>query len=87
MGGGIGLLGILPPNTLIDWDKVIFKTLRLQGIYGRKIFATWFKMVGMLQGGLNIQPIITHTFKADDFEKGFDAMLSGQSGKVILNWT
>lgn len=86
MGGGISLLGLLPSNTLIDWDKVIFKTLTLKGIYGRKIFGTWFKMIGMLQGGLNIQPIFTHQFKADDFQKGFDAMLSGQSGKVILDW-
>jgi threonine 3-dehydrogenase len=87
MGGNIGLLGLLPQNTLIDWDKVIFKAITLKGIYGRKIFGTWFKMTGMLQGGLDINQIFTHRFKAEDFQKGFDAMLSGQSGKVILEWS
>jgi Threonine dehydrogenase and related Zn-dependent dehydrogenases len=87
MGGGIGLLGLLPPNTLIDWDKVIFKALTLKGIYGREIFRTWYKMTGMLEGGLNLDSIFTHRFKAADFQKGFDAMLSGQSGKVVLDWS
>lgn len=86
MGGNIALLGILPPGTAIDWDLVIFKMLTIKGIYGREIFSTWFKMVGMLESGLNIEPIITHRFGIDDFQKGFDAMLSGNAGKVILSW-
>jgi threonine 3-dehydrogenase len=86
-GGGIGLLGILPPNTVIDWDLVIFKMLVLKGIYGREIFGTWEKMTHLLESGLDLRPVITHHFSADDFQKGFDAMLSGQAGKVILNWT
>lgn len=85
-GGNIALLGILPPGFTIDWDLVIFKMLTLKGIYGREIFSTWYKMVGLLDSGLNLNPIITHQFPAEDFQKGFDVMLSGQSGKVILNW-
>ena len=86
-GGRIALLGILPPGTAIDWDLVIFKMLTLKGIYGREIFSTWYKMSNMLQSGLDLSPVITHHFSADEYEKGFEAMLSGQSGKVILNWT
>ncbi|MBA2729065.1 MAG: L-threonine 3-dehydrogenase, partial [Parachlamydiaceae bacterium] len=86
-GANIALLGILPPNTNIDWDLVIFKMLTIKGIYGREIFSTWFKMTHMLESGLNIDPIITHHFNIDDFQKGFDVMMSGKSGKVILNWT
>lgn len=85
-GARIALLGILPPNTLIDWDLVIFKMLEIKGIYGREIFSTWYKMTHMLESGLNLNPIITHHFGVDDFQKGFDVMLSGQSGKVILSW-
>lgn len=85
-GGGIGLLGILPPNTAIDWDLVIFKMLTLKGIYGREIFATWEKMTHLLESGLDLTPVITHHFNVDEFQKGFDVMLSGQAGKVILNW-
>lgn len=85
-GAKIALLGLLPPNCPIDWDLVIFKMLTLKGIYGREIFSTWFKMTHMLESGLSIEPIITHRFKADEFEKGFAAMMSGQSGKVILDW-
>lgn len=85
-GAKIALLGILPPNTLIDWDLVIFKMLEIKGIYGREIFSTWYKMTHMLESGLNLDPIITHHFGVDDFQKGFDVMLSGQSGKVILSW-
>ncbi|MEW6564628.1 MAG: L-threonine 3-dehydrogenase, partial [Spirochaetota bacterium] len=80
----IALLGILPPETRIDWDQVIFKGLHLKGIYGREIFETWYKMQAMLLSGLNIAPIITHRLPFDQYQKGFDAMLSGQSGKVIL---
>ncbi len=85
-GGNIALLGILPPNTAIDWDLVIFKMLTIKGIYGREIFATWFKMVHLIESGLDLNPIITHEYAADDFEAGFQAMLSGNCGKVILNW-
>lgn len=85
-GAKIALLGILPPNTLIDWDLVIFKMLEIKGIYGREIFSTWYKMAHLLESGLDLKPIITHHFHVDDFQKGFDAMLSGQAGKVILSW-
>jgi len=84
-GGRIALLGILPNGAGIDWDKVIFKGLFLKGIYGREMFETWYKMQTMLRSGLDISPVITHHFKFDDFQAGFDAMLSGNSGKVILS--
>ncbi|MBL0122489.1 MAG: L-threonine 3-dehydrogenase [Betaproteobacteria bacterium] len=85
-GGKVALLGIPPSNTPIDWNQVIFKGLEIKGVYGREMFETWYKMVAMLQSGLNLAPILTHEFAVEDFEKGFAAMLSGQSGKVILNW-
>lgn len=85
-GGQIGLLGILPPDVTVNWNKVIFRMLVLKGIYGREIFDTWYKMTHMLQSGLNVAPVITHKFAADDFQKGFDAMLSGNAGKVVLDW-
>jgi threonine 3-dehydrogenase len=85
-GGKIALLGILPPGTAIDWDLVIFKMLQIKGIYGREIFSTWFKMTHMLESGLSIAPIITHHFPVEEYEQGFQAMFSGQSGKVILDW-
>lgn len=85
-GGTIALLGILPPNTAIDWDKVIFPMLTIKGIYGREIFNTWYQMVNLVESGLDLNPIITHEFLAEEFEKGFEAMLSGNCGKVILNW-
>lgn len=85
-GGNIALLGILPPGTGIDWNHVIFKMLTLKGIYGREIFSTWYKMTSMIESGLDLAPIITHQFHIDDYEKGFEVMMSGQSGKVILNW-
>lgn len=85
-GGRIALLGILPPQTLVDWDLVIFKMLTLKGIYGREIFSTWYKMVHLLEAGLDLNPLITHRFPIDQFEQGFEVMISGKSGKVILNW-
>ena len=85
-GGRIALLGILPNGAGIDWDKVIFKGLFLKGIYGREMFETWYKMQTMLLSGLDISPIITHRYSFDDFQEGFNAMLSGQSGKVILSF-
>jgi threonine 3-dehydrogenase len=86
-GGKIALLGILPGDTSIDWNAVIFKGLIIKGIYGREMFETWYKMSSMLQSGLNIAPIITHHYPIDDFQPAFDLMESGQSGKVILHWT
>ena len=83
-GGRIALLGILPNGAGIDWDKVIFKGLFIKGIYGREMFETWYKMQAMALSGLDVTPVITHHFKFDDFQKGFDAMISGNSGKVIL---
>ncbi len=85
-GGKVALLGIPPAETAIDWNQVIFKGLEIKGVYGREMFETWYKMVAMLQSGLDLSPILTHQFPVEDFEQGFAAMLSGQSGKVILNW-
>lgn len=85
-GGRISLLGIFPSEVAIDWSLVAFKGLFIKGIYGREMYETWYKMVSMLQSGLDISKVITHHFPIDDFEKGFQIMKSGQSGKVILNW-
>ena len=86
-GGRIALLGILPRGAGIDWDKVIFKGLVLKGIYGREMFETWYKMSSMLRAGLDVAPVITHRFHYTEFQAAFAAMLSGQSGKVVLDWT
>ena len=86
-GGKVALLGLLAPGTVIDWDNVIFKGLTLQGIYGRKLFETWYKMIAMIQSGLDLSPVITHRFHYTDFNQGFEAMNSGMSGKVILDWS
>ncbi len=86
-GGSAALLGIMPNGTGINWDHVIFKGLTLKGIYGREMFETWYKMAALIQSGLDLNPIITHHFKVDDFKQGFEVMCSGQSGKVILDWT
>ncbi|MCK6417538.1 MAG: L-threonine 3-dehydrogenase, partial [Alphaproteobacteria bacterium] len=85
-GAKIALLGIPSTPIAIDWNDVIFKSLVLKGIYGREMYETWYKMAAMLQSGLNIAPVITHRLPIDDFQKGFDAMLSGQCGKVVLEW-
>jgi threonine 3-dehydrogenase len=85
-GGKVAMLGIPPQDVAIDWNKVIFKGLTIKGIYGREMFETWYKMVSLLQSGLDLSPIITHQFSVDDFAKGFEVMGSGQSGKVILDW-
>jgi threonine 3-dehydrogenase len=85
-GGKVALLGIPPADTAIDWNQVIFKGLEIKGIYGREMFETWYKMVAMLQSGLDLSPILTHHFPVAKFVDGFQAMLSGQSGKVILEW-
>lgn len=86
-GGKIAMLGIPPGDMAIDWNQVIFKGLVLKGIYGREMFETWYKMSSLIQSGLDLTPIITHHYKVDDFQKGFDMMCSGQSGKVILDWS
>jgi threonine 3-dehydrogenase len=85
-GAKIALMGILPPDTAIDWDLIIFNGLIIKGIYGREMYETWYKMTVMIQSGLDIQPIITHRFHYTEYEKAFEAMRSGQSEKVILNW-
>lgn len=85
-GGKIAMLGIPGQDMAIDWSKVIFKGLIIKGIYGREMFETWYKMASLIQSGLDMSAIITHHYSVDDFQKGFDAMRSGQSGKVILNW-
>ena len=87
MGAKIALLGILPPNTMIPWNQVIFKALFLKGVYGREMFETWYKMCAMLTSGLDIKSIITHRFPAARFKEGFEIMSSGNSGKIILDWT
>lgn len=86
-GGKIAMLGIPPKSVAIDWNQVIFKGLTIKGIYGREMFETWYKMVSLLQSGLDLSPIITHSMPIDDFQSGFDIMGSGKSGKVILDWT
>ena len=86
-GGHIVVLGILPAHALIDWHEVIFKMLTIKGIYGREIFRTWMQTAALLQSGLDVSDVITHRFQAEEFEKGFEAMLSGKSGKVILSWS
>ncbi|AXT38475.1 L-threonine 3-dehydrogenase [Alteromonas sp. BL110] len=85
-GGKVAMLGIPPQDVAVDWNQVIFKGLVIKGIYGREMFETWYKMASLLQSGLDLSPIITHTFSIDDFQKGFDTMGSGHSGKVILDW-
>ena len=85
-GGKIAMLGIPTSEVPIDWNTVIFNMLTIRGIYGREMYETWYKMTVMLQSGLDINPIVTHRYHYTDFQKGFDAMLSGDSGKVILTW-
>jgi threonine 3-dehydrogenase len=86
MGGKIAMLGIPTGKTPVDWNSVIFRSLTIKGIYGREMFETWYKMIAMLQSGLDLKPILTHRMPVADFARGFEIMLSGQSGKVILDW-
>ena len=86
-GGKIAMLGIPAKEMSIDWRQVIFNMLTIKGIYGREMYETWYKMTVMLESGVDISPVITHRFAYDDFEKGFAAMISGQTGKVVLDWT
>ena len=85
-GGKIAVLGLQRPDAQINWETVIWNGLNIRGIYGRKVWDTWYKMTTMLQAGLDISDIITHRLNIKDYKAGFDAMISGQSGKVILNW-
>ncbi len=85
-GGKIAMLGIPSEQMAIDWNKVVFNMLTIKGIYGREMYETWYKMTVMLESGLDIKPVITHRYHHTEFEKGFEVMKTGQSGKVILNW-
>jgi len=85
-GGKIAMLGLPEKEVAIDWNTVVFNMLTIKGIYGREMYETWYKMTVMLQSGLDIRPVITHRFDHTEFQKGFDVMLTGNSGKVILNW-
>ncbi|MBL4673992.1 MAG: L-threonine 3-dehydrogenase [Arenicella sp.] len=86
-GGKIAMLGIPSSDMAIDWTKVIFKGLEIKGIYGREMFETWYKMASLIQSGLDLSPMLTHQFPVDEFQAGFEMMESGQSGKVILDWS
>jgi threonine 3-dehydrogenase len=85
-GGKISMLGIPNKDMAIDWNTVIFNMLTIKGIYGREMYETWYKMTVMLQSGMDITPVITHRYPFEEFQKGFDVMLSGKSGKVVLTW-
>jgi threonine 3-dehydrogenase len=85
-GGKIAMLGIPSEEMAIDWNEVVFNMLTIKGIYGREMYETWYKMTVLIQGGLDLSPAITHRFHYSEFEKGFEVMMSGKSGKVILNW-
>jgi threonine 3-dehydrogenase len=85
-GGHIAMLGIPEQEMAIDWNLVVFNMLTIKGIYGREMYETWYKMTVMLQSGLDIRPVITHRFHFHEFQKAFDVMMSGESGKVILYW-
>jgi threonine 3-dehydrogenase len=86
-GGKIAMLGIPPGDMAIDWTQIIFKGLTLKGIYGREMFETWYKMIALIQGGLDLTPMITHRFDVKDYLEGFRTMGSGKSGKVVLDWS
>ncbi|QGY00063.1 L-threonine 3-dehydrogenase [Roseovarius faecimaris] len=85
-GGKLALLGIAPTEFPVDWNTVIFKMLHIKGIYGREMFETWYKMIALVQSGLDVSGLITHRISIDDFEEGFAAMISGNSGKVVMDW-
>jgi threonine 3-dehydrogenase len=85
-GGKIAILGIPAKESPMDWRQVIFNMITIKGIYGREMYETWYKMTVMLESGVDISPVITHRFVYDEFQKGFDAMISGHAGKVILDW-
>lgn len=86
MGGRIAMLGIPAGPTLVDWNRIVFKSLVIKGIYGREIFETWYKMLAMLENGLDVSAVITHDLPMAEFEQGFRTMKAGQSGKIVLDW-
>jgi len=86
MGGKIAMLGIPSHPFAVDWTRVVFRMLTIKGIYGREMFETWYKMLAMLQSGLDVRGVITHRFGVDDFAQGFEAMQRGECGKVVLDW-
>jgi len=85
-GGKVAMLGIPPEEMSIDWNAVVFNLLTIKGIYGREMYETWYKMTVMIQGGLDLTPVITHRLHYTEFEQGFGAMNAGQAGKVVLSW-
>lgn len=87
MGGRIALLGIPPGKSPVDWSRIVFKAITIKGVYGREIFETWYKMIAMLEDGLDIRNVITHRMHVDDYRKGFEIMKSGLSGKIVLDWS
>ena len=87
MGGRIAMLGIPPGKSPVDWSRIVFKAITIKGVYGREIFEIWYKMIAMLQNGLDVSAVITHRFAVQEFEAGFSAMKSGSSGKVVLDWS
>lgn len=87
MGGRIAMLGIPPGKSPVDWSRIVFKAITIKGVYGREIFETWYKMIAMLENGLDVRRVITHRFGVDDFTTGFEVMRSGVSGKVVLDWS
>jgi threonine 3-dehydrogenase len=85
-GGRIAMLGIPARDFEIDWNQIIFKMLHIKGIYGREMFETWYKMIALVQGPLDVSGLITHRIGIDDFRDGFAAMRSGEAGKVVMDW-
>jgi threonine 3-dehydrogenase len=85
-GGKIALLGIAPTEFAVDWNKIIFKMLNVKGIYGREMYETWYKMIALVQSGLDLSGLITHRIGIDDYRHGFEVMISGEAGKVVMNW-
>lgn len=86
MGGGVAMLGIPSEPMLVDWSAIILKAINVRGVYGRQMFETWRKMLGLIRSGLDLDPLITYRLQYRDFQAGFDAMGSGQSGKIVLSW-
>lgn len=86
LGGKVALLGIPKEKIAIDWNDIIFRGIEIKGIYGREMFETWYKMTSLIQSGLDVKKVITHRFDKDDYEKAFEVMMSGQCGKIVLNW-
>jgi threonine 3-dehydrogenase len=86
-GGNIALLGIMPGSAAIDWNLVVFNQLTIKGIYGREMYETWYKMTALIQSGLDISPVITHRFPYRQFKEAIELMKSGNSGKIVLNWS